>query len=797
MHLVIATREDPHLPLARLRVRGQLTELRAADLRFTTSEAAGFLNRVMGLDLSAEDIAALEIRTEGWIAGLQLAAISMRGRKDVAGFIQSFTGSHRFVLDYLVEEVLERQSESTQTFLLQTAVLDRLTGSLCDALTGQDDGQATLETLEHANLFIIPLDEERRWYRYHHLFAELLRQRLQANPPPLYSPPMGGMKGRPLSQPPLGGPEGSTPSFHLAGGAEEGIVAELHIRASQWYEQNGYSDEAIEHALRAEDFERAADLIDEQVDAIWMRGEHAKLRRWLVALPVELVFSKPELCIFHALYLFTGGQQDAAERSLQAIEQALESSPDHPAVTSPRGQETHLAESDKMKLRGGLAAIRAFMGSYIQGDVPGIIQHARQALECLPEQDLTLRIIAAIALGDAHALKGEMAAAYQAHSEALKAIRSAGNIYFTIVANLKLANTLREQGRLQRTLEICQQQMQLASNSGLSQAGAVGWLLAIWGETLVEVNDLDGAIDLVRKGVELPERGGDVAMLGWSYLCLMRVLFSRGDTTGAEEIIQKTEKIGRERNLPPWFTNQMATWQTRLWLAQDKLEAATQWARVRGLVAAEEPTPLYELGYFWLIEYIVLARVLIAQGRLDETAKLLQRLLETAEAGGRTTRVIEILLLQALAFQAGGDASRAMTTLQRALTFAEPEGFIRIFVDEGPPMARLLYEAVTRGIAPDYARRLLAAFPLAEPEQADPSKTQAPKSELVEPLSERELEVLQLIGEGLTNREIASRLFLALNTVKAHTRNIYGKLDVHSRTQAIARSQELGLLARR
>ena len=630
------------------------------------------------------------------------------------------------------------------------------------------NGQAMLETLERANLFIVPLDEERRWYRYHPLFSDLLRHRLRQDPPPLSSPPSGGTEG--------------------------GIVSELHIRASEWYEQNGFADEAIEHALRGEDFERAADLIEEHVDALWRRGEHTKLRRWLAGLPVELVFSKPHLCILHAWDLFTSGQQDAAEQSLQAVEKALDTSlvlspveGSDLATETPPIERDLLPGSDRKKIQGRAAAIRAYLAFY-RGDVEAIYKYSRQALEYLPEQDLTWRSTATVALGDAYSFVGETAAAYRVRSEALELSKAAGNIYMTLIASMKLAVTMRQQGRLERVIEICQQQFQHADESGLSQTGVVGWLLAIWGEALAELDDLDGAIRQAKKGTELVERGRDLAMIGWSYLCLMRVLSSTGDLASAEEMIQKVENIAREYHVPPWITNRMAAWQARIWLAEGKLDAASQWVQERGLAADGEPMLLHEM------QYRVLARILIAQGRLDETARLLQRLLEVAEMGGQTSRTIEILMLQALAFQAGDDTTRAMAALERALTLAQPGGFIRVFVDEGPPMARLLNKAATREIAPEYTRRLLAAFPVAESGQTGSSRTPPSKSELIESLSERELEVLQLIAAGLTNPEIASRLFLALNTVKAHTRNIYGKLGVNSRTQAVARARALGIL---
>jgi LuxR family maltose regulon positive regulatory protein len=763
MHLVIASREDPPLPLPRLRARSQLTELRATDLRFTRSEAAEFLNQVMGLNLAAEDIAALERRTEGWIAGLQLAAIavqgtSMQGRKDVAAFITSFTGSHHFVLDYLLEEVLEQQSESVQEFLLQTSILDRLTGPLCDAVrfgeagprAGQEDGRTILQRLAHANLFTVPLDQEQRWYRYHHLFSDLLRQRLRQHDP------------------------------------EQMLT--LHRRASEWYEQNELMNEAVDHALRAEHFERAVHLIEGVAETYWGRGQATELRSWLVRLPSEWVVSRPDFSIFHAWFLRGRGQLDAAERTLQAAERALEHSSDCAAAVNKQAQGP-----DQVRFRGRAAAVRAFISSY-QGDVPGIIRFGREALGSLPEQDLNWRSMTAIVLGDAHAFRGDMTSAYETRLEALKACKAAGDQHFVIVASLKVAITLRAQGFLRRTLEICQQQMTLVEDMGLSQTRLAGFLLSVWGETLAEVDDLERGLDLVERGFGLLERKANMEMLGWSYLCLMRVLSSRDDWVGAEEATRKLGRIAQETATPAWIPKQMAAWQARLWLAQNKLEAASQWVEERGFKEGREPEAPHEIDFFMLNDYVVLARILFAQGRSAEATKLLLHLLHAAEVGGRTSKAIEIRILQALIFQAGGEIPRALAAVEQALALAEPEGFIRIFVDEGPPMARLLYEALSRGIAPDYTRRLLAAFPVTESEHAAPSDALSPNASLIEPLSERELEVLALLAEGLTNREISSRLYLALNTVKAHTSNIYGKLDVHNRTQAVAKARTLGLL---
>ena len=751
MHVVIATRDDPRLPLARLRARGQLAELRATDLRFAPSEVAVFLNQVMGLDLSAEDITALERRTEGWIAGLQLAAISIQGREDTASLVQSFAGSHRYVLDYLVEEVLEQQSGSVQAFLLHTSILDRLTGSLCDAVTDQDNGRATLEMLDRANLFIVPLDNERHWYRYHHLFADLLRQRLRQNQ---------------LDQLPI-----------------------LHRSASEWYEQNGFVDQAIEHSLRGEHFEKAASLLEEEADLVWGRGEHTKLYRWLARLPSGMLLSSPQFCILQACNQLTSGQLDAAVQSLLAAEDALGQQNELETETTPAKHNLG-KDSSRTTVRGRIAAIWAELALY-RGDLQAIPKHSQLALEYLPEQDVAWRSTATGTLGDAYGLLGELEQAYRVRLEAVQLSKAADNYYVKLVSIVKLAITLRQQGRLGQVVELFQRESQLANDSGMSQTDVFGCILAVWGEVLAELNDLEGAIDRARKGVELAEHGRDVAIIGWSYLCLMRVLFSRGEFASAKEIYQGTERIDRELGIPTWITVQLGAWRTRIWLVQGKLELSFQWALERGLSIDGELTDLR------MIEYVVLARLLVAHKHLDEASGLLERLFTVAKAGGHTTRLIEILALQAMTFQAKGDTTRALGKLEHAFNLAEPGGFIRTFVDEGPPMARLLYEALTRGIAPDYARRLLAAFPVAEPEQAVPSETQAPESDLIEPLSGRELQVLQLIAEGLTNPGIASRLFLALNTVKTHCSNIYGKLNVHSRTQAVARAQALGLLPRR
>jgi LuxR family maltose regulon positive regulatory protein len=405
-------------------------------------------------------------------------------------------------------------------------------------------------------------------------------------------------------------------------------------------------------------------------------------------------------------------------------------------------------------------------------------------------------------LSDVYSFSGQLAKAHRVRLDALEASKAAGNVYMALITAMKLAVTLRSQGHLQQAMEMCQQHVQFAETSGWSQTPVVGSLLAVWGEVLAELNDLNGALERAKTGVDLAERGSDVAIIGWSNLCLMMVLFSRGDIAGAGRIVEKMQGIARERDLPTFVKNPMIAWQARIWLAQGQLDAVFQWLGEHRLEAGGGLDFLHDIEYIELTEYIGVARALIAQGRLGKATTLLQRLLDRSEALGDASRAIQILILQALAFEAEGDTSQSMAALEKALAVAEPGGFMRIFLNEGPPMAHLLYQAVAQDIRPDYARKLLAAFETMDgrrptTDQESSSVVDRLSSGLIEPLSERELEVLQLIAEGLTNPEIAARLYLALNTVKTHTRNIYGKLGVHNRTQAVARAQALGLLPRR
>ncbi|MFQ5857463.1 MAG: LuxR C-terminal-related transcriptional regulator [Anaerolineae bacterium] len=728
MYLVIATRADPPLPLSRLRGRGQLTELRTADLRFTPDEAAAFLNQVMGLGLSSNDVTALDARTEGWIVGLKMAALAMRGRgtERIASFVAAFAGSHRYILDYLTDEVLLQQPESVQTFLLQTAILDRLTGPLCDAVTGQSDGQTMLERLEAANLFIVPLDDERRWYRYHHLFADLLRKRLSQTQPDL--------------QP------------------------ALHRRASEWYEKNGLIGEAVSYALDTGDVELVARLVGTNALAMMEHGELTTLERWLDALPDQVVRSQPWLSVAHAWMLAFTGQLDAVEPLLRDAEEAAVS-------WQQPAEEQHI--------RGHFAAVRACV-AVVTGDKLQTAELAREALELLPADDLMTRGWAAMVLGLNLYQSGDIAAADQALSEAVKICRATGDSHVAVLALCNLGAVQMNKGQLIQAAHTFREALRLAEEYA-DRAGrrlpVSAYAHTYLGALLCQWNDLDAAMSHLREGIELSKQWGEPLRLGGAYLNLAEALQTIGDADGALDAIQKAEQVMTK--LSPWCAARVASVEALIRLKQGDTAGASRWA-------ASHENGLND--YFDVFDYwygcLVKTRVDIAQGRLDEALETVTQVLKGAETAEGKDHVIGALALQAIALQAQGERDQALIALEQALTLAEPEGYVRIFVDEGAPMAALLRIAASRGIALDYVSELLAAFGEAAP----------PSTPLIEPLSERELEVLRLLAAGLSNREIGAELFLAVGTVKKHTSNIYGKMNVHKRTQAVARARELGLV---
>ncbi|MEJ2209121.1 MAG: LuxR C-terminal-related transcriptional regulator, partial [Anaerolineae bacterium] len=731
MHLAIATREDPHLPLARLRARGQLAEVRAGDLRFSSAEAAQFLNQVMGLNLSAQDVAALERRTEGWIAGLQLAAVSMQGREDVTALVQSFAGSHRYVLDYLVEEVLEQQPAAMQDFVLQTSVLEMLTGALCNALTGRNDGQATLERLVRANLFIVPLDEERRWYRYHHLFADLLRQRLRAA------------------------------TAWPASTAIPGI-GELHIRASAWYEANGLPMHAFHHAAAAGDVERAARLMEGEKLPVHHRSAVTPILTWLDSLPKATLDAYPSLRIERARMLLALGQTSAVEENLQAAEASLAAAANRPEA------EWDDASRD---LVGRMAALRATVAlSQHQGE--DIFVQSRRALHYLHPQNQYYRASTSYKLGYAYQLQGDWVAAGDAYSEALSISQESGDIFIQILATDAMGWVQAAGTQLFQAAESFQHVLELFADQPLPIASEAHSGLA---RILYEWNELDRAQWHGEQALELAlqyESNIDIPVSCQVFLA--RLKLTRGELAGATDLLAQADAAVREHNFSRLVPEVTAA-RVQALLLQGDVAAAAELTRANDV-------PLSK------------ARVYLAQGDASAALATLAPLREQAEAKNWVDQRLNVMILQALAYQLAGDSALAFDTLHDLLSLAEPGGYVRSFVDEGPPMARLLYDAIAHGVASDYVHRLLAKFGAAGTEQTGPSTAAAANVELIEPLSERELEFLCLIAEGLTNPEIASRLFLSLNTVKAHTRNIYGKLGVHNRTQAVARARALRAL---
>jgi len=731
MHLVIVTREDPDLPLARLRAQEQLTELRAAHLRFSAFEVGEFLNQVMGLNLSAENITALETRTEGWIAGLQLAAISMQGHRDVTGFIKSFTGSHHFVMDYLVEEVLRQQSESVQSFLLRTAVLERMCGPLCDAIllgsTPSPAGQVTLEALEHSNLFIIALDNERRWYRYHHLFGDLLRQRL----------------GQSLS-------------------SKE--ICELHLRASEWYEHNNLAFEAFQHATVANDIDRAERLINSKEMQLHFHSVAMPILDWLASLPQTVFEAKPQLWVRSATLALMAGQTSGVEEKLKAAENAL--------------QKIELDEKSR-DLIGQIACARATLAlTYYDPDT--MIAQAQRALEYLQPDNLNFLFTANWALTTALGYKGDRVAAARACQESLAISQKSGEIFSKLLATYGWGMLQVLDNQLYQAAETYQYVLELSGKHPLPHTAEMHLGLA---QIYYEWNDLDAAERHGQQSLQLARLYDPIIdRFIFSEVFLARVKLACGDVNGAATMLAQIEQTARQKNFVLRLP-EIATVQVLVLLRQNRLDAAFA-------LAQQYELPMSQ------------ARVCSAQGNPSAALALLEPLRQRAETMGWQDERLKVLCFEALAYHTHNDNDKAMQTLSAALILAEPGGFIRLFVDEGEPMRLLLSDYrtwVTEQGHMDhktlgYVDKLLVAFsPQVTASAASPEVNLFP-SPLIDPLSPRELEVLRLIAQGLSNQAIGERLFLALSTVKGHNRIIFDKLAVKSRTEAIVRARELGLM---
>ena len=741
MHLIIASRTDPPLPLARLRASRALTEIRAADLRFTPQETSDFLNEVMGLNLSADDVSALEARTEGWIAGLQLAALSMQGHGDVDGFIASFSGDDRYIVDYLVEEVLRRQTEQVRHFLLQTAILDRLNGPLCNAVTGMDQGGPFLEELERSNLFVVPLDDKREWYRYHHLFGEVLQSHLHKELPDQ--------------------------------------IPELHHKASAWYEQEDLFEEAIHHALAAKDDGRAADLIA----AVWplmnRTYQSATVIGWMELLPEALIRSRPILSIGYAWGTLEMGDMKAGDAWLNVTEALLH---DFKAGKKP---ELDLSDTRFRYLSYHLASARTYY-ALAHGDIPGTIQYARQAQDLYPEADYVEKSIPLALMAIAYWTMGNLEEALRSFGTIQRMYREAKDILMTMSVAFVLAEIYLEQGRLDEASSVAEDARQLFKEAGQSLQIGVGDLHIKEGLIDLFRGELQQAAYHIEQSVAL----GDSAMLpGNSYrrhTALALLHEAQGRLDDAMDELTRAEQAYVLSPMP--IIRPLTALKVRIWLKQGRLLDALDWASSQDVPETGEP------AYMHTFVLLTLARIRIAEyvhrpdlARLDEALHMLDRLRQSAEAGRRIRNIIEIRIMQALGLQAKQDTAGALIHIERALTLAKPAGLTYHFTIEGEPMLDLLRHAAASGIGGAFTRTLLAQF-------NDPAALGMASSELVTPLTTRELEILRLIASGMRNQQIADHLFISLSTVKRHIANTYGKLDVTHRTEAIVKGEQLGLL---
>jgi LuxR family transcriptional regulator, maltose regulon positive regulatory protein len=745
--VVLASRSDPPLPLARLRARGQLTEIRAAELRFTHAEAGELLQHAASA-LPDASVAALAARTEGWAAGLQLAVLSLRGQDDAAAFVAAFTGSHRYILDYLAEEVLEQQNQQLRMFLLETSVLERLSGPLSDAVTGREGSQVLLEEAERAGLFVIPLDEVRGWWRYHHLFADLLRARLHQEQP--------------------------------------GRAAQLHRNAATWYYDHNLADDAIGHAVAAGETAWAAWIIEQHFDMVYnIRGEAATIHRWLSVLPDEVVRSRPRLLLAQAIMAATGGRLHVVEPLLDTVECAPPGWTDEPFEPTAGVAASFLVNVPALTtlLRGYLAQFR--------GDAEASAAFTAQALAEIKPGERLLSSSAHRFLAVTEWLRGRLTEAERAIASSVTGWREAGHLTTTAMRWYELVLIRRAQGRLDAAVLTCQRALDSLVTSGrpLPAAGPSHVGLA---EIAYQQDELDGALRHATEGIALCRQFVHTTPLANGLATLAMIRQATGDPAGALEAITEAEQASPA---PPGMLNPVPAQRARLLLAQSDLADAARFPQENGLGPDDEPDYAREPGH------LVLARILLAQHRPGQALALLDRLHATAKAQDRTGSLIEIGALRALALAATGDEAGAVTTLAGTLLVAGPQGHIRVFADEGPPMAALLGRLVAAQRAGQaaadvplgYLARLQRAFGAAHP-APEPSRGAVSPPGIVDPLTSRELEVLEMLAAGRSNQAIAGELVVTLDTVKKHVGHVMGKLGAANRTEAVARARELSLL---